>query len=196
MKREEIMKIMPINCSLKNNQNASINNSNYRTVNNPSSVSFSANRLNPEEIKKLAQEATQWWCKKLAGGYKCDTGEREMAVNLVAVKAVSNAPDSVRVTLEQMSKFRDALILSLEKEIEKAGEATERPQKVVEIGVDYHPYKMLKDALRQAGFNDLEIDYSCLPTKIGMYIDTESLSIRASDGFARPHETIFTLLKN
>jgi len=190
------MRIMPISCSLKRNNDSTVNKTKFRNTNNVDTVSFSANRLHSEEIKKLAQEATQWWCKKLAGGYKFDNGESETAAKLVASKALNGVPDSVKVTREQIAKFRETLQASLEKEIDEAGQGKERWETTVDMGVDYHPHLTLADALKQAGFNDKEIDYSCLPTKTGMHIDTQKRIIEVSDGYAKPYETIFELLKN
>lgn len=143
-------------------------------------------------ISKEAQVAAKWWADKLRTGFVPDNGSAEEEGTVANLKetnplassifSLAREADEAQLTPEKIDAFEEALAEGIEDLIGKAyGDYGST------FGVDYHPDRILSDALAEAEIHE---SMTTLPWKTTMRVLPGS--VKVGDGYGAAFQEIFS----
>lgn len=143
-------------------------------------ISFGSTKLKKEAISLLSEHASEWWVKKLQAPV-FDNGATDQANIMAQLLATLNHKAE---PAEKVLKFKE----TLKGIITKSLSSDRNSLYGMSFGVDYHPDRILAEALSKAGIED---NMSCLPWKTNMSILDGKIEARS--GYGAPREVVYEL---
>ncbi len=159
-----------------NQKNLLSKNSAVDSFQKTSAISFGNNMHRKEEIEQLSESAAVWWAEKLQTP-KFDNGGTDPGNQLAQLITASMHKEQPG---DKASKFKEALKEAIAERLEMTS--------YMSFGVDYHPDRILTDALSKATIKN---DMSTLPWKTNMWIKDGKVEVRY--GYGAPIEVVYDM---